>query len=888
MQIIICIMVGTTSLANASPNFESIAAAWSGANEVLAVIDAGSSIDNFSDEGEKPSSVNGEVTFEHVAFAYPSRPDRRILTDFNLGVKRGETVALVGPSGCGKSTTVQMLLRYYDAVAGSVSIDGIDVKKLSVRWLRQSIGLVGQEPVLFNTTIRDNIALGAIDDPESVTNEEIIKACRLSNAHDFISALPEGYNTMVGERGAQLSGGQKQRIAIARALVKDPKILVLDEATSALDTTSEKVVQEALDQASQGRTTLVIAHRLSTIRNANKIAVINQGVVQELGDHSTLVEQDGLYAQLVKNQQAEEAEKRAKEGKPETAVVETVDETKEASADDSKPQDIGDIAVENKDAFEMLEKGKTTDDKEKQVSVKEKMPGKREMLFLVLGWGKPELKYTILCFITSILVAGVQPGFAIVVSEFLGNFCPEDTDDTFKMLVGIIMALGATQAILLTVQHYLFSKIGENLTARMRCRLLGKFLRMDAKWLDRRENQPSALTTILATDCADIQGLSGIRPCIVVTALVIVLSSLIYSLILDYRVALAIMALMPIMIITTVLYNKMIVGDEEANKAEGASNAMTAMDALSNMRTVMALGAEQYFLDRFNQQFEQEKTMAIKKGVVSGPLLSFPMSAILFMGAITFTVGSHLMEKEETTFIEVMRIYILITFSGMAIGRSSSAVPDSDKAVKAAYKISKILAERPRIDKEDEKTGESVAANQLKKGTFKAPVSKGRIEFKNVSFAYPTRPGVQVLKNVSFTVEPGQRVALCGTSGGGKSTIMQLVQRIYDADSGQVLIDGVDIKKLNIRNHRANIGLVAQEPVLFALSIKDNISYGSKVENDTPSDGEIDSACRQANAHEFLSRLPEGLETPVGERGAQMSGGQKQRIAIARYYILTF
>ena len=505
MQILISVMMGTTSLANASPNFETIASAWSGAIEIFKVIDSGSPIDNFSEEGERPENVVGDISFQDVSFVYPSAPEKVVLKSLNLSAKRGQTVALVGHSGCGKSTTVQMLLRFYDAASGTVSIDGRNVQSLNVRWLRKHIGLVSQEPVLFNCSIKDNIKLGLVDE-EDVSDEVIADACRLANAHDFISNLPEGYNTLVGERGAQLSGGQKQRIAIARALVKNPKILLLDEATSALDTTSEKVVQEALDRASVGRTTLVIAHRLSTIRNADSIAVVNNGVVEELGDHHTLLEKGGIYSQLVKTQEVadhENEEKQKWEAKAEMVVVDETDE-KEAV-----PAKISDVAMVSRDDFEMDVEGKG---KGKGKEKKEKPPSKMQMLRVVLGWGRPELKFTIACIFVSVIWAAIQPGFSILLSEFIGEFCPiKDTTDHFNMLIGVIIGLGALQAICITLQHYLFSVIGERLTTRMRERLLGKFLRMDAKWLDRRENQPAVLTTMLATDCIEIQGVSTLK-----------------------------------------------------------------------------------------------------------------------------------------------------------------------------------------------------------------------------------------------------------------------------------------------------------------------------------------------------------------------------------------
>ncbi|ELU15263.1 hypothetical protein CAPTEDRAFT_186799 [Capitella teleta] len=210
----------------------------------------------------------------------------------------GQTVALVGSSGCGKSTTVQMIQRFYDPEEGGVLIDGIDVRKLNIGWLRSNMGVVSQEPVLFGTTIKENIRYGR----EGVTDDEIINATKHANAYDFIMKLPKQLETLVGERGAQLSGGQKQRIAIARALVRDPKILLLDEATSALDTESESTVQSALDKARMGRTTIVVAHRLSTIRNADLIYGVKDGVVQESGSHDELMEKQGIYYQLVTNQ----------------------------------------------------------------------------------------------------------------------------------------------------------------------------------------------------------------------------------------------------------------------------------------------------------------------------------------------------------------------------------------------------------------------------------------------------------------------------------------------------------------------------------------------------------------------------------------------------------
>ena len=264
---------------------------------IFALLDRKSEIDSSRNEGLTLDEVKGNIDFQHVSFKYPTRPDIQIFSDFTLHIPSGKTVALVGESGSGKSTVIGLLERFYNPDSGTISLDGVEIKSLNINWLRDQTGLVSQEPVLFNDTIRANIAYGK--DGE-VTEEELIAAAKASNAHEFISSLPQGYDTTVGERGIQLSGGQKQRVAIARAILKDPKILLLDEATSALDAESERIVQDALDNVMVGRTTVVVAHRLSTIKGADIIAVLKDGAIVEKGRHEVLMNiKDGVYASLV-------------------------------------------------------------------------------------------------------------------------------------------------------------------------------------------------------------------------------------------------------------------------------------------------------------------------------------------------------------------------------------------------------------------------------------------------------------------------------------------------------------------------------------------------------------------------------------------------------------
>jgi ATP-binding cassette subfamily B (MDR/TAP) protein 1 len=258
-------------------------------------------IDAWSRNGGKIDNVKGHIEFSNVYFRYPTRSSIPVIRGLSLEIKPGQFAALVGPSGCGKSTTIGLIERFYDVISGKIEIDGINISTLNVNNLREHISLVSQEPCLYDMTIKENILFGCKPNQQA-TQEDIEKVCKEANIHDFISKLPDGYDTPVGNKGTQLSGGQKQRIAIARALIRNPKILLLDEATSALDSESEKVVQAALDKAAEGRTTLAIAHRLSTIQNADIIFVIKDGKVAEKGTHQKLLAKKGIYNTMVQEQ----------------------------------------------------------------------------------------------------------------------------------------------------------------------------------------------------------------------------------------------------------------------------------------------------------------------------------------------------------------------------------------------------------------------------------------------------------------------------------------------------------------------------------------------------------------------------------------------------------
>lgn len=406
ITVFFCVLMGAFSSGQSAPYFEAFGQARGAATLIFEIINRTSEIDSSSEKGKKLNGFKGEIKFQNVYFNYPARPDVRVLNGIDLIAEPGQTVALVGQSGCGKSTLVQIIQRFYDVQKGKILVDGIDIRDLNVGWLREQIGIVGQEPVLFNCSIAENIQLGK----PSASIKEIQQAAIDANAHDFIMRLPQQYDTLVGERGSQLSGGQKQRIAIARALVSNPKILLLDESTSALDLHSESVVQAALDKASIGRTTFIVAHRLSTVKNADKIIVIDNGEVKEIGTHSDLIASKGLYYMLVQTQQrADEESEQIDEEETNSNNNLLLRTFSVESATDSRKYSV--------DASAILKKDKVDD----SVSAMRLLRLMNEDKFYVMTGA-----------ITSLIMGLSTPAYAFLFGDILGELSGLDKDTMQK------------------------------------------------------------------------------------------------------------------------------------------------------------------------------------------------------------------------------------------------------------------------------------------------------------------------------------------------------------------------------------------------------------------------------------------------------------------------
>ena len=540
--IFVCVLVGSFRIGFLAPYLEAFTIARGAAGKIYRIIERVPRIDSSSENGKKPGTISGSIKFRDVSFSYPSRPDSPVLKNLSLDVPAGKTIALVGSSGCGKSTLTQLVQRFYDPDAGSVQLDGDNIKDLNLGWLRNHIGVVGQEPVLFNLTIRENICLSN----PSASDLDIEKACKEANAFNFIQELPDKLNTMVGEGGTQLSGGQKQRIAIARSLVRNPKILLLDEATSALDTKSEKTVQEALDKARNGRTTIIVAHRLSTIRSADIIVTLEKGSVKETGRHDELMAVNGLYHTLVSRQL--EAEKMS-EGSSEEALPS--DETPEIP--------VGQLNGEVEKKM-MRKESKSI---ESHLCNNEKEGSQKSQMGRLLKENRPEMCFVILGCLATVSVASMMPILAVLFGRMLNILSFTDiekarTDSLYYALAMIL--LGAIAALSQFFQGWMLSISGENLTKRLRRKAFSAMLSQEMAWHDMPENNTGSLCARLSGDAGKVQGASGSRIGTVLHAASAMTIGIAVGIYYQWRLGLVGVVMFPIMVASTVINQKIVNG----------------------------------------------------------------------------------------------------------------------------------------------------------------------------------------------------------------------------------------------------------------------------------------------------------------------------------------
>ncbi|KAJ9525246.1 hypothetical protein QJQ45_020777 [Haematococcus lacustris] len=953
LQVFVAALLGGFSIGQASsaaPVLEVFAKGRVAGGKLYAVINripeidpdntSGRILDKVTPDGGDQGHVEGTIELRNVSFAYPARPDAQIFRNFCLTVPAGKTVALVGSSGSGKSTVVQLVERFYDPLGGAVLLDGVDLRSLQVKWLRTQVGLVSQEPTLFATTIFANIAMGK----EGATEAEVQAAAEAANAHTFISHQPKGYQTQVGERGLQMSGGQKQRIAIARAILKNPRIMLLDEATSALDTQSERLVQDALNRMIVGRTTVVVAHRLSTIKDADIIAVVQAGAVVEQGSHQELIANpEGLYGALVKLQMREEAEKAqsmqagalpeveeedgyAEEGGDEeqgkasytggtvelglvgvrnpvngTSAVEPMvpvpmaselahaalsagsghvnghtnghDNALHRASNSHQRPSIGKRpSMEKRLSMDKSSSMQAKDGKEEASAIIPAEPESDVSFMRIAHLNRPEWRYGLVGLLASAVCGAIQPAFAFIMASFVTVFYTGQ-DNIMKeasFYSWMFFVVGCSTLVATILQQWSFGVMGLQLARRLRVAMMRAMVHNEVGWFDREENSSGVLTTKLGSDASYVRGAVGDTLGLMLQNVLCLAFGYVIALVYDWRMALVVTGALPFMIIGSIIYYRTITGNDSGSSMKFAKANQAVSDAFSSVRVVQAYNLQGQILALYTDLVAGVTSSMRMQSHYTGALMGYSQFSIFAVYGLIIYFGGVEVSSGRVDFEGMLKSFLAILLAAMGIAQAQIGFPDIGKAKDAVKSIFPIIDRKSQIDSSSQEGVTSPPRGGLH--------LEGQIQLQDVTFRYPARPTVTVFKGFTLDIPAGQTVALVGESGSGKSTIVGLVLRYYDVVMGQLLVDGLDVRSYNLRWLRSHIGLVSQEPLLFSCSVGDNIRYGLP----GASQEEVEAAARAANAHDFISALPEGYNTHVGERGVQLSGGQKQRVAIAR------
>jgi ATP-binding cassette subfamily B (MDR/TAP) protein 1 len=837
------IVFGAMSLGQASPSMKAIAEACSAAFEFYELKKRVPKIDlttsTLKPEKEK---VKGNIKFKNVSFTYPAKPDKQIFEDLNFEIEPGTKIAFVGKSGSGKSTIVNLIERLYDVSNGEISIDDYNLKNLNLEYFRSIIGYVPQEPVLFNTTIRENIIFGR----KGVTEEDIIEACKKAYAEEFINKNEMGLDYIVGVKGGKLSGGQKQRIAIARAILCKPKILILDEATSALDNKSEKEVQRALDQVSQGITTIIIAHRLSTIINANKIFVLRNGKIIERGTHEQLINLAGRYSNLFKNQIGLNEDNETLERKI---------SQQSGSRRESKIS-AGEQIIEAKDTKEQIEKvlaANKQKDEQFNKTKKKLVPIMMEnKLVLITG--------TIFASISG----AVWPTYGILLAESISSLSDPNLEivktDGFKLSM-YFLTLAVSSGVAVFFQTSMFGLQGEYLTKRLRSIIYDKYLRLHMGYYDNPENTPGALLTKLSSDTTKVNGIALSMFSIMVQSIVTLILGVSLGIVYEWRIGLITIGFVPFIILTSGIQWRLMQNLSIADDVIESQAGSILSESVCNTKTIYSYNMQSKVVEMYKAILESKDKSVNKSSFINGILFGLSQFFIFIIYAVLFYAGAQFMVNSDTPMSlgDFLKGIYCIIFAAFGLGQAQQYLGDMGKAKDALLNIFKTIDEPTQIDPLEIRT--QCVTKEI----------EGKIEFRNVTFSYPTRPDVKVFENLSFKILPGQSVAFVGYSGCGKSSIIQLLERFYNIESGEILIDDINISDYDLITLRKQISLVMQEPVLFKRDIIENIQYGD-LEADYSS---IVEASNKAQISGFLAPSYDKTVIPV-------SGGQKQRLAIAR------
>ncbi|MFJ9780687.1 ABC transporter ATP-binding protein [Amycolatopsis sp. NPDC101161] len=843
-----------------------------GAERVYELIDAQPEVVDSPDARPLPSGPLG-VELDDVRFGYTRTEP--VLAGLSVTANPGETLALVGTAGSGKSTISLLLPRFYDVHAGSVRVGGLDVRDVPLRQLRQAIGVVFEEAFLFSSSIRENIAYGRPDASE----EEIVAAARAAEADEFIRALPDGYDTLVGERGLTLSGGQRQRLGLARALITDPRILILDDATSAIDTVTEAAIHDTLRSVTASRTTLLIAHRRSTLALADRIAVLDEGRVVDVGTEAELMARCPLFRELVAGPGDDVEEKHRCEGldcgqdgitpalwprdESRDEVDDLADAARQRSGDPTSSGFVGgggglDVPP-TPELIEGVRKLPAAVDEPRMsdVDVTAPDPGFRlARLLRPVRWP--------LALVIGLVAADALASIALPALYQFG--VDHGVKPGIEWMVWLAAGIGAlviaADWLVVFAQTRLTSRVGETVLYALRVRSYAHLQRLgldyyerelSGKIMTRMTTDVDALSTFLQTGLAtavvSALTLAGITAALLVT---------------DAGLAMFALAMVPVLAVATVIFRR--AASKAYNEARERVSVVNAdmQENVSGLRVAQAYTREDRSAEAFasrSDDYRRSRLRAQRYVATYFPLVALlsdlATTTVLVAGANRVSAGTL-----SAGVLLAFLLYLQQFFS--PIQQLSSVFDGYQQARVGLNRIGDLL-----------RTPTSVPAAE--NAVAVPPRLRGEVSFKEVEFSYAGAEA-KALAEFSLDVAAGETIALVGATGAGKSTAVKLVARYYDVTGGEVRIDGTDVREYELAGLRRRMGVVPQEAHLFSGTVADNVRYGRPA----ASDAEVEAAVRAVGAFDGVAALPAGFLQPVGERGRSLSAGQRQLVALAR------